>query len=108
MEPTTATKQNRYNETFIYMIEHPDIEDVYINFTTQKLSHRRAKHMEQYKKFINDGIGANRPEYKFFEKPNFTINLLERVNISSIEEAKARIHHYKKLVTTRNTTNTTN
>ena len=56
MEPTTATKQNRYNETFIYMIEHPDIEDVYINFTTQKLSHRRAKHMEQYKKFINDGI----------------------------------------------------
>jgi hypothetical protein len=99
------TKTNRYNETFIYMIEHPDINDVYINFTTQKISHRRAKHMDQYKNYIKNGIGSNRPEYKFFEKEDFTINLLERINISSIEEAKARVYHYKKLHSTQNTTN---
>jgi hypothetical protein len=102
MEPT---KRNRYNGTFIYMLEHPDIDDVYINFTTQKLSHRRSKHMDQYKRYIKDGIGANRPEYRILEKPDFTINLLERINISSIEEAKARIYHYKKLRATPNTAN---
>jgi len=97
MEPTTSTKQNRYNETFIYMLEHPDVNDVYINFTTQKLSHRRAKHMDQYKRYIKDSVGSDRPEYKILQKPDCTINLLERINISSIEEAKARVNHYKKL-----------
>jgi|LakMenEpi03Aug12_release.lakeMendotaPanAssembly.Ray.scaffolds.fasta_scaffold1243383_2 hypothetical protein len=89
-------EDNRYKNTIIYIIEHPEIKDVYINFTTQKLSHRRAKHIDQYKKYINDGIGSKRPEYEFFEKPDFTINLLERINAGSIEEAKAKVHFYRK------------
>ncbi|MGZ7135907.1 MAG: hypothetical protein ACXVHY_08515 [Methanobacterium sp.] len=75
-----------YNDSKIYKITSPNINECYIGSTIQSLDDRLKEHLEDFKNFKNKTSDAYVSSFKILEAGKPKIELLQNVNVNSLQE----------------------
>jgi hypothetical protein len=87
---------NKYNDSKIYKIVSSNYDKIYIGSTTKTLLQRLSAHRSDYKLFLNKKRKYC-TSYCILEKENVSIELLEHVECSNIQELRQKERHYLDL-----------